>query len=739
MLGMDEQNIESRFKILIATDNHLGYLEKDPVRGNDSFAAFAEILALAQEEKVDFILLGGDLFHDNKPSRKCMHKTMTMLRQFCMGDKPCLFDFVSAQDETFKDAFATVNYCDPNYNVSIPIFSIHGNHDDPSGDGDLCALDLLSAAGLVNYFGRADAVDDVQISPMLLKKSDVKLAVYGMGNIRDERLFRTFTSKKVRMFRPKEDKDDWFNVFVLHQNRVKRGPTNYIPESFLPDFLHLVVWGHEHDCLIDLEQNEEKGFFITQPGSSVATSLSEGEMIPKHVGILEIHPDKQFKLEKVALKTVRPFVMDDIVLADCNLLRRSDEKNVDEVLADKARVEEMITTARNIWKGAHPDVDEDDFPRPLIRLRVDYSNFSTLNPQRFGQRFVDRVANPKDILYFFRKRQATPGDKKAGASKVGFDMPTTIPERLDKIQVEDLVDEFLAAQSLEILPENGIGEAVRLFVEKEDKDAISDFYADSLKRTQASLNKAAPEIIFDESNLMKQISKEKLEASAEISLERARVFETGKSKRRVATNDDSDDEPVRESGPLFSDNDDDDPPPVKTAPKKAAARGSKATAAKAAPAPKKRAAPAAASKAPGKRRKKAADTEDEDDEDAQVVNSDKDEDDFVLESPAPAPPKTTRSSASSSRPSSSSTSRSKATASNLKQSTLNFGASSASSSSAPPVAKPKSSAASVSTPARASAKKPAAKRATVFEGDSDEDEDEGTTFANFGKKAGGGR
>ena len=26
-----------------------------------------------------------------------------------------------------------VNYEDPNYNISIPVFSIHGNHDDPAG------------------------------------------------------------------------------------------------------------------------------------------------------------------------------------------------------------------------------------------------------------------------------------------------------------------------------------------------------------------------------------------------------------------------------------------------------------------------------------------------------------------------------------------------------------------------------------------------------------------------------
>jgi double-strand break repair protein MRE11 len=33
----------------------------------------------------------------------------------------------------FPSAFNHVNYEDPNINVAIPVFSIHGNHDDPSG------------------------------------------------------------------------------------------------------------------------------------------------------------------------------------------------------------------------------------------------------------------------------------------------------------------------------------------------------------------------------------------------------------------------------------------------------------------------------------------------------------------------------------------------------------------------------------------------------------------------------
>jgi len=51
-------------KILLATDNHVGYLENDPIRGNDSFITFEEIFKIAKAREVDFVLLGGDLFHE---------------------------------------------------------------------------------------------------------------------------------------------------------------------------------------------------------------------------------------------------------------------------------------------------------------------------------------------------------------------------------------------------------------------------------------------------------------------------------------------------------------------------------------------------------------------------------------------------------------------------------------------------------------------------------------------------
>jgi double-strand break repair protein MRE11 len=85
----------SCFRILLATDNHIGYAEKDPVRGQDAINTFREILEIARDEDVDFILLAGDLFHENRPSRTCMHQTIALLREYTLGDRPVSFELLS--------------------------------------------------------------------------------------------------------------------------------------------------------------------------------------------------------------------------------------------------------------------------------------------------------------------------------------------------------------------------------------------------------------------------------------------------------------------------------------------------------------------------------------------------------------------------------------------------------------------------------------------------------------------
>jgi hypothetical protein len=111
---------ENTLRILLSTDNHLGYLEKDPIRGNDSFAALEEVLSLARLHKVDLVLLSGDLFHDNKPSRRTLHITMEILRRYCMGGEAVNVQIVSDQKECLRSVVSgRANYEDEFYSVSF--------------------------------------------------------------------------------------------------------------------------------------------------------------------------------------------------------------------------------------------------------------------------------------------------------------------------------------------------------------------------------------------------------------------------------------------------------------------------------------------------------------------------------------------------------------------------------------------------------------------------------------------
>ncbi len=43
---------DDTIRILLATDNHIGYMERDPIRGQDSINTFKEILQLAVKHEV---------------------------------------------------------------------------------------------------------------------------------------------------------------------------------------------------------------------------------------------------------------------------------------------------------------------------------------------------------------------------------------------------------------------------------------------------------------------------------------------------------------------------------------------------------------------------------------------------------------------------------------------------------------------------------------------------------------
>lgn len=497
MGDLPREDVSNTLRVLIATDCHLGYMEKDEIRRHDSFQAFDEICSIAEKQKVDFVLLGGDLFHENKPTRSTLVKTIEILRRYCLNDQPVQFQVVSDQTINFANIFGHVNYEDPHFNVGLPVFSIHGNHDDPAGVDNLSAVDILSACNLVNYFGKmalgGSGVGQITLYPILIRKGTTSVALYGLGNIRDERLNRMFqTPHAVQWMRPETQQgcevSDWFNILVLHQNRVKTNPKNAINEHFLPRFLDFIVWGHEHECLVDPQEVPGMGFHITQPGSSVATSLIDGESKPKHVLLIEIKGN-QYRPTKIPLNSVRPFEYAEVVLKDEADIDPNDQNSVLEHL-DKV-VRHLID------KSYQKAVNKSELKLPLVRLKVDYSGFMTINPQRFGQKYVGKVANPQDILIFSKA-------SKKGHNVVKIDESEKLrPEELNQQNIEALVAENNL--QMEILPVNDLDVALHNFVNKDDKMAFYSCVQYNLQETRSKIARDSDTLKFEEEDLIVKV------------------------------------------------------------------------------------------------------------------------------------------------------------------------------------------------------------------------------------------
>jgi double-strand break repair protein MRE11 len=109
----------------------------------------------------------------------------------------------------------------------------------------------------------------VEVAPLLLQKGKTKVALYGLGSIREERLNRLWNKDMVEFLRTDEDDDDadeeqeddddeddddgdddakkkkdkFFHMFVLHQNRdVGRGTKNCVQEAMIPAWMDAVIW-----------------------------------------------------------------------------------------------------------------------------------------------------------------------------------------------------------------------------------------------------------------------------------------------------------------------------------------------------------------------------------------------------------------------------------------------------------------------------------------------------------------
>ncbi|XP_014224558.1 double-strand break repair protein MRE11 isoform X1 [Trichogramma pretiosum] len=488
--SLDEKDV---MKILVATDLHLGYEQTTKrVQEDDSFRTFEEILQYAEEHEVDMILLGGDLFHEAKPSHNVVTKCINLLRKYCLNERQVKIQFLTDPEVAFSHCEQKkVNYEDKNFKVGIPVFSIHGNHDDPSF-GAVGTMDVLAATGLINYFGKWSDVTKISIVPLLFRKGSTTVALYGLSYMNDQRLSRLIRNDKFHFVRGEETGNP-FNMLILHQNRAQHSKNSFVPEDLLPDFLDLVIYGHEHECLIMPERSKlNPKIHVCQPGSSVATSLAQGESVPKHVGLLSIYKNK-FKMDQLPLKTVRPFVFEDLLLNECN----------DEISTFKSRTEAVEEFVDNYVENVLiPRATEllTDHPmqpqKPLIRLRIFYSNDNDMfDPLRLSQKYYHVVANPHDIFLFrkcsskLKKKDIIPSNQDLGEIEEIFRFDEGDKDWKRSVQggISDYFKQDDQVGKLTVLSLNELNRALSRFVDTNDGNAFNELVEHQVKETVSYL------------------------------------------------------------------------------------------------------------------------------------------------------------------------------------------------------------------------------------------------------------
>lgn len=130
---------------------------------------------------------------------------------------------------------------------------------------------------------------------------------------------------------------------------------------------------------------------------------------------------------------------------------------------------------------------------PLLRLRVEYTGFPRItNINKFGQKFVGRVANPEDLLLFSKQKKVS--TRRTGAGGGADGVKGEEEKQVDSLlhggdrdkppPIHELVTILIRQSkgSLNVLTESRMAEMVDEYVNKKDIDSIANGVAKAIKQ-----------------------------------------------------------------------------------------------------------------------------------------------------------------------------------------------------------------------------------------------------------------
>lgn len=239
-------------------DCHLG-AHRDPVLRKLELSTFEKTMNKCMDEKVDFIIISGDLFHSNIPDMGVVNQAVKKMKE--VRDK------------------------------GIPIYIIYGSHDYSPNETSI--VDILDSAGLLTKIVKGK-VENGKLRLEFTEDPETKAKLTGISARKigmEERYYEILDRVDL-------EKEKGFKIFVFHSALSEFKPDFMsmmasIPISYFPKGFDYYAGGHIHkrieeslpgyDNIVypgplfagyprDLEQNargEKRGFFIVSFDSKV--------------------------------------------------------------------------------------------------------------------------------------------------------------------------------------------------------------------------------------------------------------------------------------------------------------------------------------------------------------------------------------------------------------------------------------------------------------------------------------
>lgn len=239
-------------RFAVISDLHLGFA-RGTERESDAFLQAKQALEIAVGEKVDCILMPGDLFDDSIPRQEVWHEVFQLLSIPLNAEKSKVRIVFKARNETEKGFKFD----------GIPVIALHGTHEFRGKDFKN-ALEVLHSANFLLHLHSASAI---------VEKNDERVCVQGLSGIPEKKALDA-----LRLWNPKP-LPDCKNVLMLHQSIKEFLPTDdemsaTISLADLPKGFDLIVNGHLH---WSDERKINSGTSLLIPGSTVITQCKKLE------------------------------------------------------------------------------------------------------------------------------------------------------------------------------------------------------------------------------------------------------------------------------------------------------------------------------------------------------------------------------------------------------------------------------------------------------------------------------